>query len=113
MNEDEFLQQMGSRILSRRKQLDLTQEELAYHAGITSQTISTAELGKKGLRPGNIVKLANAPDVSTDYLLRGQVTSIDRNSLLERIEKLSPAQYHHLEDIINSFLAALNEEQGN
>ncbi len=57
MNEDEFLQQMGSRILSRRKQLDLTQEELAYHAGITSQTISTAELGKKGLRPEILLNL--------------------------------------------------------
>lgn len=110
---DEFLRKMGGRIYARRKQMHLTQEELADKAGMTPQTISTAELGKKRLRPENIVKLATALKVSTDYLLRGQVTSTDRNSLLEKIEKLSPTQYRHLENIINSFLAAIEEEHGN
>ena len=110
---DEFLREMGGRIYARRKQMHLTQEELADKAGMMPQTISTAELGKKRLRPENIVKVATALEVSTDYLLRGQVTSTDRNSLLEKIEKLSPQQYHHLENIINSFLAAIEEEHGN
>ena len=38
----------------------MTQEALAERAGMTSQTISTAELGKKALRPENIVKLSRA-----------------------------------------------------
>ena len=41
---DDLLQQIGSRILSRRKQLRMTQEELAEKAGITPQTVSSAEL---------------------------------------------------------------------
>lgn len=57
MNEDEFLQQMGSRILSRRKQLDLTQEELAYHAGITSQTISRLSLERRDYVPEILLNL--------------------------------------------------------
>lgn len=44
---DDLLKQIGSRILNRRKQLRMTQEELAEKAGITPQTVSAAELGKK------------------------------------------------------------------
>ena len=52
-----LLEQMGKRILERRKQMRLTQEELAERAGVTSQMISTAELGKKAMRPENIIKM--------------------------------------------------------
>lgn len=53
----ELLNQIGTRILERRKQLRLTQEELAERAEITAQTVSYAELGKKALRPENIIKI--------------------------------------------------------
>ena len=46
---DELLKQIGNRILGRRKQLRMTQDELAEKAGVTPQTISSAELGKKAL----------------------------------------------------------------
>lgn len=107
---DDLLRQMGLRIYDRRKQLRLTQEELAELSGLTAQTISTAELGKKALRPENIVKLASAMDVSTDYLLLGKVTIEDHTILTDKISTLTPAQYRHLEDIINSFSAAVNDE---
>ena len=74
---DDLLNQIGSRILSRRKQLRMTQEELAEKAGITSQTVSSAELGKKALRPENIIRLCSALDISTDYLLLGEINEND------------------------------------
>ena len=77
MQEDEMnnlLEQMGKRILERRKQMRLTQEELAERAGVTSQMISTAELGKKAMRPENIIKICSVLEISTDYLLLGNIT---------------------------------------
>ena len=56
---EDLLNQIGSRILSRRKQLRMTQEELAEKAGITPQTVSSAELGKKALRPENIIRICS------------------------------------------------------
>lgn len=53
---DNVLREMGVRIYERRKQMRLTQDQLAERAGVTAQTISTAELGKKALRPENIIK---------------------------------------------------------
>ncbi|MCM1192566.1 MAG: helix-turn-helix domain-containing protein [Acetatifactor muris] len=107
---DDLLNQIGNRILSRRKQLRMTQDELAEKAGITPQTVSTAELGKKALRPENIIRICSALEVSTDYLLLGEVNNYDHSLLSAKISDLSPAQYRHLEDMINSFLAALGEK---
>lgn len=106
---DDLLQQIGKRILERRKQLRLTQEELAELAGITPQTISSAELGKKALRPENIIRICSALKISTDNLLLGKVTEQDYDLLNSKISCLTPSQYRHLEDIINSYLSALQE----
>ena len=102
---DELLHQMGERIISRRKQLRLTQEELAEAAGVTPQTISTAELGKKALRPANIIKSCSALDISPDYLLLGRISNEDTSILNQKVSRLSPEQYRHLEDIVDSFIA--------
>lgn len=105
---DTILEQIGRRLFERRKQLRLTQEEVADLAGVTAQTISTAELGKKALRPENIIRICAALNVSTDYLLLGEINEHDRSILSTKISQLTPAQYRHLEDIINSYIASLN-----
>lgn len=107
---DELLREMGARIIARRKQLRLTQEELAEAAGVTPQTVSTAELGKKALRPSNIIKICAALDISPDYLLLGTISEIDHSILTQKIACLSPEQYRHLEDIIDSFIAVATEK---
>ena len=62
---DNYLQQMGMRITARRKELGLTQEELADMISVSVQTISTAERGRKALRPENIAKISRALVVYT------------------------------------------------
>lgn len=107
---DELLCDMGVRIVSRRKQLRMTQEELAEAAGVTPQMISTAELGKKALRPTNIIKICAALNVSPDYLLLGTISNTDYSILAHKVAGLSPEQYRHLEDIIDSFIAVATEK---
>lgn len=102
---DTLLHQMGERISARRKQLRWTQEELAEAAGVTPQTISTAELGKKALRPANIINICAALDISPDYLLLGRISSEDLSILSQKVSQLSPEQYRHLEDVVDSFIA--------
>ena len=103
--KDNLLREMGNRIYDRRKQLRLTQELLAEAAGITPQTVSAAELGKKALRPENIINICSALDISPDYLLLGRISGEDRSLLIQKVSQLTPVQYHHLEDIIDSFIA--------
>ena len=77
---DITLQQVGRRLYERRKQLRMTQEELAERVGITAQTISTAELGKKAMRADTIIRVCAALDISADYLLFGHISSQDSTS---------------------------------
>lgn len=107
--DQELMEQMGARLTERRKQYRLTQEELAERTELTTQTISTAERGKKALRPENIIKLCEALEISADYLLTGSITNEDVAFLHKKLSALSPSQYRHLEDIINSYLAAMKE----
>ncbi|WP_300346216.1 helix-turn-helix domain-containing protein [uncultured Oscillibacter sp.] len=108
---DELIQSMGERLTKRRKQLRLTQEELAERAEMTTQTISTAETGRKALRPQNIVKLCRTLEISADYLLFGEISNGDVAPLAAKVSQLSPEQYHYLEDIINSFISAVNTDK--
>ena len=57
---ENLLKDMGKRIFDRRKQLNMTQETLAELAHVTPQTISTAELGQKAMRPETILKVCDA-----------------------------------------------------
>ena len=98
---------LGMRLKRYRIENHLTQEELAEKAGITPQTVSSAELGKKALRPENIIRISSALGISTDYLLLGEINACDHSTLISKISNLSPIHYQHLEDIINSFIAAL------
>lgn len=74
---------------------------------MTTQTISTAENGIKALRPVNIMKLCGALNISADYLLFVTITSDDQPVLFSKVSQLSPVQYRHLGDIVNSFIAAV------
>ena len=77
-----LLSEMGLRIVERRKQLNLSQAELAEKAEISVQMLSTAERGAKAIRPINLLKISQALGVSTDYLLTGAETCTD-NFILE------------------------------
>lgn len=90
MKETTLYIEMGERIRERRKQLGLTQEQLAELIDVTPQMISTAENGSKGVRPENIIKLSSSLNVSCDYLLTGQSSSLDFDILIENIRTLNP-----------------------
>ena len=103
---DKTLSNMGKRIVEKRIQLGLSQEELAEKAGITVQMLSTAERGAKGMRPINLWKISDALGVSTDYLLKGIISEIDDINLINKISDLPNRQRSALENIIDNFIDA-------
>lgn len=100
-NVDLCLQKTGQRIIERRKKLGMTQESLAEKADVTTQFVSYAESGKRAMRPENLLKIANALGVSTDYLLTGDIIDKDLLLLSEKLSKLTPSQLRIIENIID------------
>lgn len=96
-----FLQEVGKRIIERRKKLGITQEALAEISDVTTQFVSYAESGKRAMRPENLLKIANALGVSTDYLLTGDIVDKDLLLLSDKLSKLTPSQLRIIENIID------------
>ena len=101
MSKSLCLQEIGERIVEHRKKLGLTQESLAEKANLTTQFVSYAELGKRAMRPENLLKLSAALEVSADYLLTGKVIDKDLLLLSEKLEKLSSSQSRIVENIVD------------
>lgn len=101
---DNFYSDMGKRIVSRRKQLGLSQEELAEIADVSPQMISTAERGSKSILSENLLKLSDALGVTADYLLTGKVTAAQANIITEKILNSPPEIQNKIERIINIML---------
>lgn len=104
-DKDLCLQEIGQRIIERRKKLGLTQEALAEKGDMTTQFVSYAELGKRAMRPENLKKISNALDVSADYLLTGDIVDKDLLILSDKMRKLSSSQLRIVENVIDECIA--------
>ena len=107
MSGDKLLKEMGERIYDRRKNLGFTQEELAEKLGVSTQMISNLELGKKAIRPENLVKLCTALDVSADFCLFGGDRNHPTDDLYLKLLKLNADERR----IITSLLDYMNAKK--
>ena len=108
MSQKLCLQEIGDRIVEHRKSLGMTQEALAEKANLTTQFVSYAELGKRAMRPENLLKLSVALEVSADYLLTGEIIDKDLLLLSEKLQKLTPSQFRLIESIVDECVLLFN-----
>ena len=110
-DKDLCLQEIGQRIIERRKKLGLTQEALAEKGVMTTQFVSYAEAGKRAMRPENLLKISSALGVSADYLLTGDIVDKDLLILSDKMRKLTPSQLRIIENIIDKSISLFVGEE--
>lgn len=101
LNKSQLLIDMGNRISKRRKELNMTQEQLAEAVGVSIQSVSCFENGKKAIRPENLSNLCDVLDVSTDYILRGKKSSKELEGIFKKFESMSEDDYQMVENIVD------------
>lgn len=106
-----YLDEVGKRIMERRKKLGMTQEALAEKSGVTTQFVSYAESGKRAMRPENLMKIALALGVSTDYILTGDIIDKDKLLLSEKLDKLTADEVRIVESIVDECIALYHKEK--
>ena len=112
MSDNELcLQEIGKRIMDRRKKLGLTQEALAEKGEVTTQFVSYAESGKQEMRPENLLKISSALEVSADYLLTGEIIDKDLLILSDKLRKLTSSQVRTVEAIIDECNNLFNQKE--
>ncbi len=103
MDDRKILLEMGKRIAARRKEMKMTQEALAERVGVSLQTISCVELGKKAIRPYNLIKLCSVLETSTDYILVGRKNCQELSQIDKQLSQLTDDEYDLVEKLIKRF----------
>ena len=104
MGDAELLRQMGRRVCQRRQELRLTQEQVAERMDVSLQMISNLELGKKAIRPENLLKLGEVLDISVDYILSGRRSESENAELADKFGRLSPEHRRIIGELIDSLI---------
>ncbi len=99
--EQEKLKDIGTRIYKRRKELNLTQEDLAESMNVSIQMISNLERGNKAIKIDNLLNLCEILKVSTDFILTGKHNNNDIEALMSKILKLSESDYKMIELLVD------------
>ena len=98
---------LGKRIKEARNKLKLTQEALAEKANISNVYLGEIERGTKIPSVPVLVDLAQALNVSADYLLLDSLNSantIINNEITDKLDKLTPKQRKTALDILNAYI---------
>ena len=99
---------VGSRIKQLRKNLELTQQQLADKVGVTYIQIGRYETGKSNASADVLQKIANALNSTTDFLMSGgNAEQLNDKELLQQfkeVEQLPQEDKYLIKTFIDAFL---------
>lgn len=108
------------RIIQRRKELSMSQEELAAAIGYKDKSsICRIESGEREIRQSTLLKIAEALKVSVPWLMGydeenppAPQPTAEQTAILERIEKLNPEQLQEVGQFVE-FLISKRQDSEN
>lgn len=109
--ERAFFAQLGERIAKLRKDQGITQVQLAERLGVSQQTITAYEVGRRRVQVSALPVIAQALGVGIEELVstpakpakRGPAPKIQQQ--LERVSQLPRARQRMVSEVLDSLLA--------
>lgn len=105
---DLYCMAVGERIKLLRKQLNLTQQQLADKVGVTYIQIGRYETAKSNASADVLQKIANALNTTTDFLMSGgNAEQLEDKELLQQfkeVERLPKEDKHLIKTFIDAFI---------
>ena len=101
---------LGKQIRRRRQALGWTQEQLAEAIGVSTSFIGHIERGSRKASIDTLVELANALEVSADYLLSTNLNSVNRGLIPEYLSKNQRLVLQEILSTLQGQLGNWNEE---
>ncbi len=111
-DEKEYFKVLGGRVALLRKELRLTQVQLAETLGISQQMVASYEVGRRRIPVSMLPQLSHALKVQTDALLgnetktrskRGPASQLQRS--IERISELPKPKQRFVMEMLETVLA--------
>jgi len=110
--ERAFFNALGARIATLRKEQGITQVQLAETLGVSQQTVTAYEVGRRRIQVSALPVIAKALGVAVESLLgeeprapgkRGRAPKLQQQ--MDRINRLPKAQQRFVMQVIDSVLA--------
>ena len=105
---------IGNRIRLKRKEQDISQEQLAETVEISITHMSHIETGNTKLSLPVLIKIANALHVGTDELLCDNLVSSERvftGEIADVVEKCDNTQIRVITDVVKAVKQSLDKHQ--
>lgn len=109
--ERAFFARLGARIAQLRKEQGITQVQLAGQLGVSQQTITAYEVGRRRIQVSALPVIAQALGVTVEALVaetpkpgkRGPAPKLQQQ--LERLQTLPKAKQRMVSEVLDSLLA--------
>jgi len=98
---------IGKRIRAQREFLGYTRDYLAEQLSVSTNFCRDIEIGAKGVSVQTLAKLSKILKLSVDYILFGEVSNTENRPLLMMLNSCKPDKRKYAEDILKSFLLAI------
>lgn len=97
---------IGANIKQIREKHRLTQEQLSEMMGIGVKSLSAIERGVVGISLTQLKNVCEMLGESSDALIFGNSDNVDARDMTQRLERLTPEQYHIADSIMTKLLEA-------
>ena len=111
-DEKEYFKVLGGRVALLRKELGLTQVQLAETLGISQQMVASYEVGRRRIPVSMLSQLSHALKVQTDALLGSETKAKAKRGpapkwqqQIEAIAQLPKAQQRFVSQVLDTVLA--------
>jgi transcriptional regulator with XRE-family HTH domain len=105
---EEKYQQMRKRMQSLRKSLKLTQAEVAQRAGLSAHQYGEIERGRSRSNVFTLQRIADALEVSLDFLVAGRERQIDPEVVAVQ-NRMSHMSQQQLNEMVRYLVAMTNK----
>lgn len=97
---------IGANIKKARERAGMTQEQLSECIGMGVKNLSAVERGSVGISLTSLKKVCSILHVSSDELIFGNQELNDISAMCSRLERLTPAQFGIVEDVLLKIMDA-------
>lgn len=98
------MREIGKRIQERRKELNLTQQEVYERLNVSQNHYSRIENGHVGMSFEILLEICDILQVSTDYILTGSIQAADDSPIVTLFNSCTFEQQRHLLKYAQLFL---------
>lgn len=108
MNNELDFKAIGDRIRKQREFLGYTRDYLAEQLSVSTNFCRDIEIGAKGMSIQTLAKISAILKLSIDYIMLGETPDNRAEPLLLMLNSCKPDKRKYAEDILKSFLLAID-----